>query len=127
MISRAALGSRQWAPVQSRQVAARPYARAIDGAIELGPAIYGHVGLTTSNEVTSTPQDLSRYRLLCATTLTGGDHPLRTRWTDTVIYEMHVKGFTKLHPDIPKISAELRRTGAARCHRAPSPPWGQRR
>jgi isoamylase len=30
----------------------------------------------------------------------GDDRPLRTSWADTVIYEMHVKGFTKLHPEV---------------------------
>ena len=28
-----------------------------------------------------------------------GDRPPRTPWQDTVIYETHVKGFTKLHPE----------------------------
>ncbi|MFQ3578417.1 MAG: glycogen debranching protein GlgX [Verrucomicrobiia bacterium] len=30
-----------------------------------------------------------------------GDTPLRHSWSRTIIYETHVKGFTKLHPDIP--------------------------
>ncbi|MEO7932490.1 MAG: glycogen debranching protein GlgX [Chthoniobacterales bacterium] len=32
----------------------------------------------------------------------GGDRLLRTPWTETVIYEMHVKGFTKLCAQIPE-------------------------
>ena len=32
----------------------------------------------------------------------GDDRPLRTRWRDTVIYELHVKGFTALHNEIPE-------------------------
>ena len=39
----------------------------------------------------------------------GDDTQLRTRWRDTVIYELHVKGFTKLHNEIPE---ELRGTYA---------------
>jgi isoamylase len=31
-----------------------------------------------------------------------GDAPPRIPWSDTIIYEAHVKGFTKLHPDIPE-------------------------
>jgi glycogen operon protein len=31
-----------------------------------------------------------------------GDHVLRTPWHDTVIYEVHVKGFTMKHPDVPQ-------------------------
>jgi glycogen operon protein len=32
----------------------------------------------------------------------GDDRPLRTPWHQTIIYEMHVKGFSKLHPKIPE-------------------------
>ncbi|MGL5811509.1 MAG: glycogen debranching protein GlgX [Nocardioides sp.] len=31
----------------------------------------------------------------------GDDQPLRHRWRDTVVYELHVKGYTKLHQEIP--------------------------
>ena len=30
----------------------------------------------------------------------GGRHPPRTPWNETVIYEVHVKGFTKRHPEV---------------------------
>ncbi len=32
----------------------------------------------------------------------GDDRPPRTPWHNTVIYEMHVRGFSKLHPDVPE-------------------------
>ena len=31
----------------------------------------------------------------------GGDRPPGIPWRDTVIYELHVKGFTQLHPAVP--------------------------
>ncbi len=31
-----------------------------------------------------------------------GDAPPRTPWADTVIYELHVRGFTRLHPAVPE-------------------------
>ena len=37
-------------------------------------------------------------------------------WHDTVIYELHVRGFTMLHPDVPP---QLRGTYAGLAHRAP--------
>jgi glycogen operon protein len=40
----------------------------------------------------------------------GDDRPPRTPWNETVIYEMHVGGFTACHPDVPK---ELRGKYAA--------------
>ncbi len=41
------------------------------------------------------------------------DSPIRRRWLDSVIYELHVKGFTKLHDRIPE---ELRGTYAGLGH-----------
>ncbi len=32
----------------------------------------------------------------------GVDRPLRTPWHDTIVYELHVKGFTKQHPGVPE-------------------------
>ncbi|MEZ6066154.1 MAG: alpha-amylase family glycosyl hydrolase [Planctomycetaceae bacterium] len=45
----------------------------------------------------------------------GRDKPLRTPWHRTVIYEMHVKGFTMKHPEIPR---HIRGTYAGLAHRA---------
>ena len=47
-----------------------------------------------------------RGRSSCTTTFDWeGDRQLRTRWRDTVIYELHVKGFTKLHDRSPSTCA----------------------
>jgi glycogen operon protein len=32
----------------------------------------------------------------------GDDRPPQTPWNKTIFYEMHVKGFTKLHPEVPE-------------------------
>jgi len=32
----------------------------------------------------------------------GNDQPPRTPWHKTIIYELHVKGFTQLHPELPE-------------------------
>jgi isoamylase len=45
----------------------------------------------------------------------GADRPLRTPLHDTVIYEVHVKGFTRRHPGVPE---ELRGTYAGLAHPA---------
>ncbi|HMO44606.1 MAG TPA: glycogen debranching protein GlgX [Rubrivivax sp.] len=31
-----------------------------------------------------------------------GDAPPRTPWRDSVLYELHVRGFSRLHPDVPE-------------------------
>ena len=43
----------------------------------------------------------------------AGDEPPSVPWRDTVIYETHVKGLTKLHPDVPET---IRGTYAGMCH-----------
>jgi glycogen operon protein len=43
----------------------------------------------------------------------SGDKYPATAWAGSVIYEVHVKGFTQLHPDVPK---ELRGTYAGLAH-----------
>ncbi len=54
--------------------------------------------------------------------------PVRRRYSDTVIYEMHVKGFTMRHPGVPE---ELRGTYAGLAHesvtRLPDRPGRDRR
>ncbi|KAA1418451.1 glycogen debranching protein GlgX [Nocardioides humilatus] len=42
-----------------------------------------------------------------------GDAPITRRWRDTVIYELHVKGFTQLHDRVPE---EMRGTYAGLGH-----------
>jgi len=32
----------------------------------------------------------------------GDDHAPRAPWHETIVYELHVKGFTKQHPDVPE-------------------------
>jgi isoamylase len=44
-----------------------------------------------------------------------GDRPPRIPWHETVIYEAHVKGLTRLHPDVPP---EMRGTYAGVAHPA---------
>ena len=53
---------------------------------------------------------LGRCRLVESRFDWGDDRPPRTPWRDTVIYEAHVKGLTRLHPDVPET---LRGTYAA--------------
>jgi hypothetical protein len=48
----------------------------------------------------------------------GDDAPPRRRYADTVIYEVHVKGFTMRHPDVPARAARhLRRARPRGGHR----------
>ncbi len=93
-----------------------PYARAITGELVLDPAIYGHVG---SDDLVMSHGDSAPFVPRSVVTSNGfdwsGDRHPRTNWSDTVIYEAHVKGMTAQHPEVPE---ELRGTYAGLTHPA---------
>jgi len=79
-----------------------PYARAVTGEPVPGPALLDHAGdLDNRSDVDSAPS-MPRSVVVHDYYDWGEDRPLRTRWRDTVIYELHVKGFTQLHNEIPE-------------------------
>ncbi len=91
-----------------------PYARVFDGSVGSDPAIYGH-DLFDSERISSLD---SAPHVMKAVVVDeafdwGDDTPPRHSVADSVIYETHVKGLTKTHPDIP---AELRGTYAGLAH-----------
>ncbi|MDX2097650.1 MAG: glycogen debranching protein GlgX [Leptolyngbyaceae cyanobacterium bins.59] len=96
-----------------------PYGKAIDGDVKNGPELFGYDW--NSPEADLSYSDLDSAHLVPKSVVVDqhydweGDHLLRTPWHETVIYEVHVKGFTKLHPDIPE---ELRGTYAGMAHPA---------
>jgi isoamylase len=95
-----------------------PYARAVDGTLRLDPTIFGFpadaVDATTPDGRDSAPA-VPRGVVTHGTFPWDGDRPLRTSWSDTVIYELHVKGATMRHPGVP---SQLRGTYAGLAHPA---------
>ena len=93
-----------------------PYAKAITGGLTLNPAIYGY---SDGDDLTGNSADSARYVPRSVVTTNGfdwaGDQHPRTSWSDTVIYEAHVKGMTARHPDVPPA---LRGTYAGMTHPA---------
>ncbi len=90
-----------------------PYAMSIDRPVVWGNELFGY-------QIGHKDQDLSKDERDNAALMPksvvidrafdwGSDPPLRIPWNDTIIYELHVKGFTSRHPDIPR---ELRGTYA---------------
>lgn len=86
-----------------------PYARAIEGDFVDNQACYG------DNDLDSAPFVPRSVVVLDDGFPWGNDRRLETPWDDTVIYELHVKGFTAQHPDIP---ADLRGSYAGLAHPA---------
>ncbi|SBU89621.1 glycogen operon protein [Streptomyces sp. MnatMP-M77] len=99
-----------------------PYARAVDGSFALPPEVYGHVRDWPDQPVADTVRDdrdsapfVPKGVVVRDDDDWVEDRRPKTPWADSVIYELHVRGFTKLHPDIP---AELRGTYAGLAHPA---------
>ncbi len=90
-----------------------PYARAVDGQIDNHAALFERAGDRPD------PADSAGHTLLGVVTDPafdwGGDEPLRRPYADTVIYEAHVRGLTRAHPDVPP---DLRGTYAGLAHPA---------
>ncbi|MGQ0845830.1 MAG: glycogen debranching protein GlgX [Sporichthyaceae bacterium] len=93
-----------------------PYARAIAGTWTAHPATYGHVygGSDLLRDSQNSAAHVPHGIVVADEAVDTGPRPQRP-WTDTVLYELHVRGFTKAHPDVP---AELRGTYAGLGHPA---------
>ncbi|HET7420284.1 MAG TPA: glycogen debranching protein GlgX [Candidatus Dormibacteraeota bacterium] len=93
-----------------------PYARAVEGEVRWNPACYSYqIGQADAiNEEDSAPY-VFRSIVQHPHFDWGGDRPPETPLHESVIYEAHVKGLTKCHPEIPE---NLRGTYAGLAHPA---------
>jgi glycogen operon protein len=93
-----------------------PYARAISGAVTFGPEVLGHDPANPDAPSTlDSSAHVPRSLVMDPAFQWHDDQRPRYRYADTVLYEVHVKGFTMRHPGIP---AELRGTYAGLGHEA---------
>ncbi|MEU8890587.1 glycogen debranching protein GlgX [Streptomyces sp. NPDC048442] len=99
-----------------------PYARAVDGDFVLPPEVYGHVRDWPQQHVADTVRDerdsapyVPKGVVVHDDDDWVDDRRPKTPWADSVIYELHVRGFTMRHPGIPE---ELRGTYAGLAHPA---------
>ena len=95
-----------WAPrlghrFSTAKVLLDPYARAIGRPLKWGPALF------VAEDPPGTPDSLDSAANAPLGAVHadafdwGEDRRPATAWRDTVIYELHVKGMTALHPDVP--------------------------
>jgi len=82
-----------------------PYARAIAGIIRWSDALFGytigHPEADLSRDTRDSAADLPKCIVVDPAFSWGDDTRLRTPWHKTLIYELHVKGFTARHPEVP--------------------------
>jgi glycogen operon protein len=98
-----------------------PYARAIEGEVHLDPSLYGHrVGADLRGDITvPDDRDSAPHMPRCVVVDTafdwGPDEFPRRSLLQSLIYEVHVKSATRLHPGVPP---ELQGTYAGLAHPA---------
>jgi len=83
-----------------------PYAKSIGRSVRWDDSLFGYTIGDSREDLSFDTRDNARFATLAAVIdpafTWGDDRPPRTPWHKTVIYEMHVKGFTKLHPNVPE-------------------------
>ncbi|MCL4811903.1 MAG: glycogen debranching protein GlgX [Vicinamibacteraceae bacterium] len=88
-----------------------PYAKSVGRMVRWHDSMFGFVVGHAQADLSKDDRDSAPYAPLAAVVdpafTWGDDRPPRTPWHETVIYEAHVRGFTKLHPEVPD---ELRGT-----------------
>ncbi|WP_447598064.1 glycogen debranching protein GlgX [Nitrospira sp. Nam80] len=83
-----------------------PYAKALTGDVQWSDAMFGYrigdpeadLSYDDRNNSANVPKSV----VIEQAFTWGDDRPLRRAWNETVIYEMHVRGFTQRCPDIPE-------------------------
>lgn len=98
-----------------------PYARGIEGSVDMGPAVYAH---TVDDDLYPSTYPFARSPLdsrghVPVSVVVDHQFALAPKpqipWENTILYEIHVKGFTKNMPGVP---AELQGTYAGLAHPA---------
>ena len=117
----------RWAPEEGmryneHKVLLDPYARGIEGTVRLGPESYAHkvrrsdwLGDGSIPSELDSAAGMPRGVVLDGDFDWGGVEQPDTSLADSVVYEVHVKNFTKRHPGVPE---ELRGTYAGLAHPA---------
>ena len=83
-----------------------PYAKSVARTIRWADEMFGYRVGDPDADLSFDERDNAAFAPLAAVVdpafTWGDDRPPRTPWHNTVIYEMHVRGFSKRHPDIPE-------------------------
>ena len=91
-----------------------PYAKAIHGTVQWSDALFGYSIGDPKEDLSRSDEDSASGLPKCVVVdpafSWGNDAPPATPWHETIIYELHVRGFTMRHPGVPP---ELRGTYTA--------------
>ncbi len=82
-----------------------PYAKSIAGTIRWNDALFGYRIGEAAEDLARDDQNSAPFMpksvVVDPAFSWGGDHAPGTPWHKTIIYEVHVKGFTARHPNVP--------------------------
>jgi glycogen operon protein len=83
-----------------------PYAKAIGRVLRWDDALFGYKIGDPAGDLSFDDRDSAAFAPLAmvvdAAFTWGDDRPPRTPWHKTLIYELHVRGFTQRHPAVPE-------------------------
>ncbi|GAB3259059.1 glycogen debranching protein GlgX [Nocardioides dilutus] len=97
-----------WAPEQGLRFNAAkllldPYARAISGELDPVPAVFGYDAVAPSERDDADSAPFVPKSVVVDDRFDWGDDTrIQRRWRDSVVYELHVKGMTRLHDRVPE-------------------------
>jgi len=82
-----------------------PYAKALSGDVLWSDTHFGFKLGNAKQDLVMDKRDNARFQAKCRVVDTAftwaDDRRPNVPWNDTVVYEMHVRGFTMRHPDVP--------------------------
>jgi len=82
-----------------------PYALNVVGALRWSDALHGYTIGHSRGDLSFDRRDsagaMPKSKVIDPAFTWGNDRPPNVPWHDTVIYELHVRGFTMQHPDVP--------------------------
>src|ERR671926_1269454 len=83
-----------------------PYAKSVARTIRWADEMFGYEVGNQAADLSFDDRDNAAFAPLAAVVdpafTWGDDRPPRTPWHNTVIYEVHVRGFSRLHPAVPE-------------------------
>ncbi len=83
-----------------------PYARALHGHLRWNDVVFGYRIGSPREDLAFDRRDSARYVPKCRVVETaftwGNDRHPQIPWEESIILELHVRGFTKLHPAVPE-------------------------
>src|ERR1700739_4177293 len=89
-----------------RKLVLDPYAQGHFGDLQWNPAVFGYQ-LESGDDTTFDERDSAPFMPKCVVVdpnfdWKGAPTPRSVPWEHTIVYELHLRGYTKLHPKVPE-------------------------